>query len=166
LHHLHSLTKGSEYCGVDPASAAPAKISSVPVHCTGVTCSCRKTRPSRADITYPLAVTGKTNVRSATLKSAIRPSSQKICMPMPRTSSGSNSNRRRDPQLNGTICETPRTPQVKKRLLKGFSRTTTTNSTAVRRGLFNIVLTPASVTRLEKIEVPASSSVYAVGAKH
>ncbi len=50
-------------CGVEPTTTTPMKIRVVPSHLCGLTSSCRKNLPNSAANTYPMAVSGSTNLQ-------------------------------------------------------------------------------------------------------
>src|ERR1700677_4752715 len=89
LHFDFSAT-GVVVLDVDPTNAAPPKISSVPSQRWPVTVSCRNTFPMNTAITYPIAVTGRTKLRSARLSRAIRVNRAKISAAIPIATNGSN----------------------------------------------------------------------------
>src|ERR1700733_15669267 len=68
-HPLHSAAAwdGVVLREVDPTNRAPAKINSVPSHRWWVTVSRRNTLPRKTAITYPMAVTSRTKLRSSRL---------------------------------------------------------------------------------------------------
>ena len=67
------------------------QISNVPAHRWSVTVSCRTTFPRNAAITYPIAVTGKTKLKSARLSRTIRVSSAKMSAAIPIATKGQTS---------------------------------------------------------------------------
>src|SRR5580700_9063489 len=92
--HSEGSSDGVVLREVDPTNRAPAKISSVPSHRWCVTVSRRNTLPRNTAITYPMAVTGRTKLRSARLSSAIRVNKARIRATIPIATNGFSMARR------------------------------------------------------------------------
>ena len=116
------------FCEVEQTTAVPRKISSVPTQRSKLTCSLRKIFPSSAENMYPVAVKGRTKLRSAKLSNAILVRSARINARMPIATYGLPIARRYTNGLAETTCEKCLMPQARDKLPNGLSTRTSATS--------------------------------------